>query len=89
MGGKLVAGLVTAVVIAPVCAVCILGPAFLGSAFGWALGWFSGLGPIATLATAVVAGLAVTGLVRWRGSKGATGKDPTAHGPDTQRQGTR
>ena len=86
MGGKLLAGLVTAAVVAPVCAVCILGPAFLGSAFGWALGWSSGLDPLATLATAVVAGLAVTGLVRWRRSKGAAVKDPAAHGPDTQRQ---
>jgi len=73
MGEKIIAGLVTAAVAAPVCAVCILGPTFLGSAFGWVLGRVSGLGPIATLGAAILAGLVVYGLVRRRKSKAAFG----------------
>ncbi len=37
MGEKVVAGIVTAAAIAPICAVCILGPAAVGSLFAGAL----------------------------------------------------
>ncbi len=48
MSEKLLAGLVAAVVIAPLCALCVLGPLFLGSAIALVTGWFNGLNPFVT-----------------------------------------
>ncbi len=56
MSEKLVAGIVTAVAITPICAVCILGPAAIGSLFAGAFGWFGGFGPLATPALMIAAG---------------------------------
>ncbi len=61
MHDKLVAGLVTAVVIAPICAVCVLGPAVLGSVFAGAFGWIAGLSPVATAGLAMVGAIIVYG----------------------------
>jgi membrane protein implicated in regulation of membrane protease activity len=59
MGDKLVAGIVTAVVIAPFCALCILGPAVFASIFAGIAGWFGGLGPVLTIGLVLVAGIIV------------------------------
>ncbi len=59
MGEKLVAGLVTAVAIAPVCAVCILGPAAIGSLFAGAFGWLGGFGPLGIITRMIAAGAGV------------------------------
>ncbi len=59
MSEKLVAGIVTAVAITPICAVCILGPAAIGSLFAGAFGWVGGFGPLATLALMIAAGALV------------------------------
>jgi hypothetical protein len=59
MGEKLVAGIVTAAAIAPICAVCILGPAAIGALFAGAFGWLGGFGPLATLALMIAAGALV------------------------------
>ncbi len=59
MGEKLVAGIVTAAAIAPICAVCILGPVAIGSLFAGAFGWLGGFGPLATLALMIAAGALV------------------------------
>jgi len=59
MGEKLVAGIVTAAAIAPVCAVCILGPAAIGSLFAGAFGWLGGFGPLATIAFMIAAGAGI------------------------------
>lgn len=59
MGEKLVAGIVTAAVISPICAVCVLGPAAIGSLFAGALGWLGGFGPLATLALMIATGALV------------------------------
>lgn len=64
MSEKLLAGLVTAVVIAPICALCILGPAVLGSLLAGTLGWLGGLGPVRTTGLMLIAGVVVYGLVR-------------------------
>ncbi len=56
MSEKLVAGIVTAVAITPICAVCILGPAAIGSLFAGAFAWLGGFGPLATLALMIAAG---------------------------------
>ena len=56
MGEKLVAGIVTAAVISPICAVCVLGPAVVGSLFAGAFGWLGGFGPLTTIALMIAAG---------------------------------
>ena len=65
MSDKPIAGLVAAVAVAPLCAVCILGPAILGSAVTSVAGWLGDLNLIA--ATAAVGGLAalVFGVLWW------------------------
>ncbi len=59
MGEKLVAGIVTAAAIAPICAVCILGPAAIGALFAGAFGWLGDFGPLGTLALMIAAGAGV------------------------------
>lgn len=59
MNEKFVAGIVTAVGIAPLCAVCVLGPAAIGSVFAGAFAWLGGAGPLLTIALMVAAGLLV------------------------------
>ena len=59
MGEKFVAGIVTAAAIAPVCAVCILGPAAVGSLFAGAFGWLGDFGPLGTIALMIAAAAGV------------------------------
>lgn len=59
MGEKLVTGIVAAVVIPPICAVCILGPAAIGSLFAGAFGWLGGFGPLTIIALMIAAGALV------------------------------
>ena len=54
MDDKPIALLVTAAVVAPICALCILGPAILGSAVGWVSAWFGSFDPVAALGLAVI-----------------------------------
>ena len=53
-------GIVSAVMISPICAVCILGPAAIGSLFAGAAGWLGGFGPLATVALMIATGALVT-----------------------------
>lgn len=66
MNEKLAAWLVTAAVIAPACAACILGPAVIASIFAGVAGWLGGLGAIATAGLAIVMGIVVYGIIRRR-----------------------
>ncbi len=59
MSEKLLAGIVAAAVISPICAVCILGPAVIGSLFAGAFGWLGGFGPLGTIALMIAAGAGV------------------------------
>ena len=59
MGEKFVAGIVTAAAIAPICAVCILGPAAIGSLFAGAFGWLGNFGPLGTIALMIAAAAGV------------------------------
>ncbi len=81
MSDKPVAGLVAAVAIAPVAALCCLGPAVLGSAVAWVSGWFSGLGPVTTTALAIV--VAVPVIVLLRRSKARRGRANGGDGEPT------
>ncbi len=80
---KMTAGLVTAVGVVPICAVCILGPAAVGSLVAGAFGWFWGLGPILTTALAMISGLLVYGLFRRRKSTGHVGRKRAYDGSPT------
>ena len=71
MHDKALAGILSAVVIAPVCALCILGPAMLGSALGGLTGWFTGLGPVLSTGLAIIAGLLVYGYFRRKKERSA------------------
>ena len=71
MQDKLAAGLVAAIVVAPVCAVCILGPAVLASVLAGITGWIGGLDPVLVAGLAILAGIAVYGIVRRRNSRPA------------------
>ena len=54
---KVVAGVVTAAAITPICAVCVLGPAAVGAMFAGAFGWIGEIGPLGIgLAMAIAAG---------------------------------
>lgn len=58
MSEKLMAGVITAAIIAPICSVCILGTAALGGFLGSMAAWIGGFGPFATtgiiIATAAI-----------------------------------
>lgn len=69
MSDKILAGLVTAVAVAPICALCILGPAIFASIFAGVAGWFGGLGPALTTGLVLVAGIAVYRSVRRRNGR--------------------
>ena len=68
MSDKLVAGLVTAAAVGPICAVCILGPTFV---FSWVSGIFSGLGPVVATGLAIIAVILTYGLLRRRRARRA------------------
>ena len=64
MSEKLLFGLTTAALIAPLCAVCVLGPAVLGSLLAGAFGWLGGLSPGVTVGGAIIAATLIYRLVR-------------------------
>lgn len=66
MNDKFVAGLMTAIVVALVCSVCILGPAVIASAFAGIAAWFAGIEEFVTVGLVVVAGLIAFGFARSR-----------------------
>ena len=66
MHDKIVAGAVTTVVVAPICAFCILGPAFVGSLLGGISGWIGGLSPVLITGLAIATGILVLEIVRRR-----------------------
>lgn len=79
MSDKPIGMLVTAFVIAPICSVCVLGPAFL---FSWLGGLFVGINPVLATALAIVAAIVVFGLVKRRK---AHGEKRRLHAPTLER----
>ena len=69
MSDKPLAILVTALAIAPVCAVCILGPVAVGGALAGWFGWVSGIGPVPATALAIIGAIVAYGLLRRRQSR--------------------
>ncbi len=78
MSDKLVAGLVGAVAIAPICALCILGPAAAVSVVAGAAGWFGGAGPLLTIGIVLAAGALVWRTLRRRKLRSRGGADPSS-----------
>ncbi len=66
MSDKPIAMFVTAVGIAPICALCILGPAVLVSLLAGTFGWLGDAGPVLTIGLMIVAGLLVYRTIRRR-----------------------
>lgn len=67
MDDKPTAGIVTAIIIAPLVALCCLGPVVIGSAVGGVLGWFSGQGLVIGGVLTLLAGAAGYALMRCAG----------------------
>ncbi len=66
MTDKIVAGIVTGVMVAPLCALCALGPAAVGSALTGVLGWLGRTGPTVTVVLSVAIGLLIYRSIRRR-----------------------
>ncbi len=86
MSEKLMAGVVTAAIIAPLCSVCILGAVVLGSFLGGLAGWFGGLDPMVTTGFALATGAVFVGFSKRRSGtalkakpKSATAAIPPTH----------
>mgnify|MGYP001060449991 CR=1 FL=1 len=79
MSDKPIAFLAAAAVVAPLCALCVAGPAFLGSAVAWISGWFAGFNPVVTAGLAILAGLLVYGLFRKKRTVAASGTNLDPH----------
>ena len=66
MNDKPIAMLITAAVVAPICALCILGPVVLGSAVAGVFSWFAGFDPVAAWGLAVIGAIPAYGFLRRR-----------------------
>jgi hypothetical protein len=71
MSDKPIAGLVTAVAIAPLLVVCCLGPAVVASALAGIAAWFSGANAVTVTGLAILAAMLAYGSVRWRKARRA------------------
>lgn len=66
MSEKPIAVILAGIGVVSVCALCAAGPAVVGAATGWAFGWITGLGPMATVAVAILGALLAFALfLRW------------------------
>ncbi len=74
MSEKPVAALVAALAIAPICAICILGPAFVGSALASIFGWFAGPGVIGLAIIVMALGVGLYLLVKRKQRPNGCGK---------------
>ncbi len=66
MAEKLLAVVVAAVAIVPICAICILGPAVICSMFAALFAWSGGLGPVLATTLAIGVGIVTLGVFRRR-----------------------
>ena len=66
MSEKVLAGFVAVAVVAPVCALCLLGPAVIVSIFTGISAWLGGFDWIVATGLAFVGGVAVLAIVRGR-----------------------
>ena len=76
MRDKPVAALAAVLVVAPICAVCLLGPAIFGAVIGGLGGWLSGNGPLTVAVVAILGGLGALAL-RYRRRQRAAAQTAT------------
>lgn len=69
MGEKPIAVILAGVGVVSLCAICVLGPAVVGAAAGWAFGWVTGLSPMVTTGIAIFTALLAFVLVRRWGAE--------------------
>ena len=74
MNDKALAGIMAVIVVAPICAMCILGPAMLGSALAWVSAWFGGMSAVSSMGLAILAGLVVFGFLQRKRARSAIAK---------------
>ncbi len=74
MNDKALAGILGFILVAPICVMCVLGPAVLGSALAWASAWFGGMSAVSSMGLAILAGLIVFGFLQRKRAKSATAK---------------
>ena len=73
MDDKPVGFLVGCLVVAPLCSICVLGPAAIGGFLGGWFGWIGDLGGLQIVTFAVVAAILCLGVSRyWRAQKRST-----------------
>ena len=75
MSDKPVAGVMTAIIITPILAICCLGPVIFASTLGGVFAWFSGLNAFAVLGLALVAGGVAVLFVKRRRARIEIGDD--------------
>ncbi|MFQ5551242.1 MAG: hypothetical protein ACE5FJ_08400 [Gemmatimonadales bacterium] len=64
MSEKPIAIILAGIGVVSLCTICVLGPAALGAAVGWAFGWVTDLSPMATIGVTLFSALAVYALFR-------------------------
>ena len=69
MSDKMIAGVVAAIGVVPLCAVCILGPAAIGTMLAGVFGWLGGLSPVLATGLAIIFGILTYGIVGSRKSR--------------------
>ena len=91
MSEKLAVIIVSAAGILPICAVCILGPAAIGSLFAGGVGWLGGFGPLATAALMIATGALVYRHILRRRTQALPDREASAgdqvHRPPQSKQG--
>ena len=74
MRDKPVAALAAVLVVAPICAVCLLGPAIFGAVIAGLGGWLSGNGPLTVAGVAILGGIGALALRYRRRQRAAAQK---------------
>ncbi len=74
MNDKALAIILGMIVVGPICVMCILGPALLGSALAWVSAWFGGMSAVSSMGLAILAGLLVFGFLQRKRARSATAK---------------
>lgn len=69
MGEKLVAGLAAAVLVMPICAICLFGPAALFAILAATAGWIGGIDPVVTSGLGIAVAIVVYGFFRRRAAR--------------------
>ena len=84
MSDKPLAGVMTAIIITPILAVCCLGPVIFASALGSVFAWFAGFNAFAVAGLALIAGGVGVAFVKRRRARVVIGDDGIEAGVNRQ-----